>query len=96
MADKYILDACALLALVYRETGDDVVKSTLDLANSNKADVYMHVINFYEAYYDIVRSKGLQQADAVFDMLLKSPVRIIDGISASFCVAARGATQSTV
>lgn len=81
MADKYILDACALLALVYRETGGDLVKSTLKQASEGNTAIYMHKLNLYESYYDVVRSKGLQKAESVYSMVLKSPIQIIDGIS---------------
>jgi len=81
MADKYILDACALLALVYKETGGDLVKSTLKQASEGSIIIYMNKVNLYEAYYDVVRSKGLQQAGIVYNMVLKSPIQIIDNIS---------------
>jgi predicted nucleic acid-binding protein len=81
MADKYVLDACALLALVYKEIGGDLVKSTLRQAGTGGTAIYMNKLNLYEAYYDVVRSKGLQQAETVYDMVMKSPVQIIDCIS---------------
>ena len=81
--DRYILDACALLALIYKEDGDEMVKSTLKRASIGAVTVYMNKLNMYEVYYDVVRSKGLQQAETVYDMVLKSPVQIIDGISDS-------------
>jgi len=80
-ADKYILDACALLALVYKETGDNIVKSILKQATIGNAIIYMNKLNLYEAYYDVIRSKGLQQAEAFYTMVLMSPVQIIDVIS---------------
>jgi len=81
MAVKYILDSCALLAYVYRENGNDVVKSVLKQADEGSIMLYMNKINLFEAYYDISRSEGLQQAEDFYKMILASSIHIIDGIS---------------
>ena len=78
---KYVLDACALLALIYKEPGDELVKSILTQAKMSDVVVYMNKLNLYEVYYDVVRSEGLQKAESVYSMVLKSPIEIIDGIS---------------
>ena len=57
MPDKFVLDSCAMLAFIYREAGDEVVK------------------------YDIMRSRGLQQAERYYAMVKESPIQIINGIA---------------
>ena len=81
MTINYVLDSCALLAHVYDEAGADNVESLLEQASRSSAHIYMNKLNLYEAYYDVVRSHGVQQAEAVYSMVLKSPIQIIDGIS---------------
>ena len=81
MANRYVLDACALLAFFYKESGFDVVKSALEDADSRKANVYMNKLNLFEVYYDIMRSKGLEQAEECYEVALKLPINVIDGIS---------------
>jgi len=35
----------------------------------------------FEVYYDIMRSKGLEQAEECYEVALKLPINVIDGIS---------------
>ena len=81
MADKYVLDACALLAFFYRENGYDIVKSVLEQADAGDVEIHINKLNLYEVYYDIIRSKDLQQAEDCYAIVLKLPIKIIDGIS---------------
>ena len=37
METKYVLDSCALLEYVYKETGADVVKSIININNPHRA-----------------------------------------------------------
>ena len=79
--DKYILDSCALLAQVYDELGADAVESIIDKASTGTIIVYMNKLNLYEAYYDVLRSVGLQEAEQLYKEVQVSPIKIIDGIS---------------
>ena len=81
MPAKYILDSCAMLAFIYRENGDEVVKSILMQAQGGSVEVYMNKLNLFESYYDIMRSKSLQQAEDYYSMVKASPIKIIDSIS---------------
>jgi len=94
MAIKYLLDSCALLAYVYKEIGDDIVKSILNKADKGHVALYMNKINLFEAYYDILRSEDSLQAEKFYSMMQISSVIIIDGISdAVFREAGRLKTQ---
>lgn len=83
MAVKYVLDSCALLAYVYKENGDAVVKSILKQADEGRAMLFMNKLNLFEAYYDVLRSEGLQQAEDFYSMVQMSSVSIINGITDS-------------
>lgn len=94
MANKLILDSCALLAYVYNEAGADVIESALKQADEGSAALYMNKLNLPEAYYDIMRSRGLQQAEVLYSMVLMSPIHIVDVISdPAFREAGRIKTQ---
>jgi len=94
MAAKYVLDACALLAFFYQEEGFDTVKSALEQADIGNTKIYMNKLNLFEVYYDVLRSQGLQRAEDIYDVVLKLPINIIDGISDSvFREAGRLKTQ---
>ena len=45
MIDRYILDACALIALLRDETGADIVADIINKANNNDVLVLMHKAN---------------------------------------------------
>ena len=79
--DKYILDSCALLAHVYDETGADIVETLIDKASTGMITVYINKLNLYEAYYDVLRSVGLKEAEQLYKEIQISPIKIIDGIS---------------
>jgi predicted nucleic acid-binding protein len=81
MAVKYVLDACAMLAFVYKEPGYDIVLSALKQADENDVDVYINKLNLFEVYYDIRRSLGLKQAEDFYSMVLRLPIYIINGIN---------------
>ena len=80
IANRYVFDACALLALIYKEAGGDIVKSILKQARDGNATIYMNKLNLYEVYYDVLRSKGQKQADKFYNMVLMSPIQITDDI----------------
>ena len=49
----YILDACALLALLRDEPGADIVANAINAANNGEAEIIMHKANLLEVYYDL-------------------------------------------
>ena len=83
MSAKYVLDSCAMLAFIYRENGDKIVKSILKQSQDRNIEVYINKLNLFESYYDIMRSRNLQQAENYYAMVKALPIKIIDGISDS-------------
>jgi predicted nucleic acid-binding protein len=81
MTAKYVLDACALLALLRDETGADIVADTIKAANVDKANLIMHKVNLLEVYYDVYRSIGKARADEVVSKVKSQPITIISDIS---------------
>ncbi|MCL2398561.1 MAG: PIN domain-containing protein [Defluviitaleaceae bacterium] len=70
----YVLDACALMAVLYREKGASVVKAAFDEADKGKAKIIMHKANLLEVYYDILRNLGKEKADAIISEIKKRPI----------------------
>ena len=54
----YVIDACALIALINQESGCDVVRDLLKNAESGECHVKMHAVNLCEVYYDCFRVKN--------------------------------------
>ncbi|MDR1733101.1 MAG: PIN domain-containing protein [Synergistaceae bacterium] len=81
MSEHYILDACALIALLKNERGADEVSSIINRAYEGKANISMNKLNLLEVYYDVYRSVGKEMADQVVTELKKHPVTIVSEIS---------------
>ncbi|MCL2776059.1 MAG: type II toxin-antitoxin system VapC family toxin [Oscillospiraceae bacterium] len=79
--NKYVLDACALLAMLHNEDGADLVADIINAANNGEANLSMHKANMLEVYYDIYRSVGKIKADEIISELKKRPITIISDIS---------------
>jgi len=73
---RYVLDACALIALLQDEPGAEKVSTVFNAAYKGESDIVMHKANFLEVYYDAYRFRGKAQADLMLDEVKKSPIRI--------------------
>ena len=74
---RYILDACALLAVLRNEDGAGEVNAVFDAAYNGKATLTMNKVNLLEVYYVIRRSLGKERADYIISEVKKRPVSII-------------------
>ena len=72
----YVLDACALLALLRNEPGADKVAAAINAANNGDAEITMHKANLLEVYYDLYRSEGKEKAATILAEILKRPIAI--------------------
>ena len=84
----YVLDACALIALLQDEAGAEKVSSVINAANDGKASVTMNKVNLLEDYYDVYRARGKQQADLMWTELKKRPIEINSEITDSIFIEA--------
>jgi predicted nucleic acid-binding protein len=73
----YVMDACAILALLRDEQGADKVADILNTAGKGKATIEMHKANLLEVYYDLIRSHGKDKADYILFEIKKRPIKII-------------------
>jgi predicted nucleic acid-binding protein len=79
---KYILDACALIALLNDEKGADIVEDLLDQAKNNEITITMNAANLIEVYYDRIREIGTERADAIIqDIYDTFPISIIETLN---------------
>jgi len=72
----YVLDACALMAVLYGEKGASVVKSAFDEMDNGTAKIIMHKANLLEVYYDLLRSLGKEKANIIISEIKKRPLEI--------------------
>jgi predicted nucleic acid-binding protein len=60
--EYYVLDACALIALIKGEEGEDIVWNILYHASIGSAEIIMHEINLLEVYYGFYHERGKDYA----------------------------------
>jgi predicted nucleic acid-binding protein len=90
MSKRYILDACAIIALLKDEAGAEEVSAIFNEAFKGEAQISMNKINLLEVYYDVYRSADKETADNVVLELIKRPVTVVSEISdAVFAEAGR-------
>lgn len=72
---KVVLDAWALLALIFKE--EPAAKKVRDLLiqSSSKSPIYISWINLGEVYYNIARKKGLKAANEILQDIEKLMIR---------------------
>jgi len=78
---RYILDACALIALLRNESGADKVAAALNAANNGKAKIIINKVNLLEVFYDLYRSLGKDKADIIISEIKRRPIEIIAEIT---------------
>jgi predicted nucleic acid-binding protein len=76
MKKNYVLDACALLAYFYDETGADFMQNTFDSAKRNELALSMHALNLFEVYYDVCKAHGENKAKNILKSVKKFPMAI--------------------
>jgi len=84
----YVLDACAIIAVLYGEDGASVVKAASDEVDKGMAPIIIHKANLLEIYYDLLRSLGKDRTDIIMAEIKKRPIRINAEISDEIFVEA--------
>jgi predicted nucleic acid-binding protein len=74
----FVIDACALIALINQEPGHEVVLDILKKAENGSATVCIHAVNLCEVYYDCLRSSGAKVANALLKTVETMPLTIVD------------------
>jgi len=80
MSKAYILDACAVIALLKGESGAKSVEEIL-VKSERDYSVYMNKFNLLEVYYGFYRSDGFEVAEKRAKAIRKSAIQIIDDLS---------------
>lgn len=78
---NYVLDACALIAVLNKENGAESVKEILEQAKTESVSVYMNTLNLLEVYYGVLREYGYETALQVLSVIKSSSVIIVDTIT---------------
>jgi predicted nucleic acid-binding protein len=78
--DAYVLDACAIVALLAAEPGALEVRNIIRSAYKDAIHISMNRLNLLEVYYGLYRSYGKDYADDKLKKINKLPVVVIPEI----------------
>ena len=93
----YIFDACAIFALFKCEEGIEKVKSLIEKASAEQADIYMNIINLLEVHYSYYRDFGPDKAANILERIYRMPIHFVDTIDADiFSEASRLKAQYAI
>jgi predicted nucleic acid-binding protein len=76
MSKNYILDACALIALVKEEDGADLISGLYEDAQTGDTEITINIVNLLEVYYGFRRERGADYADAILHNIEESIIKI--------------------
>jgi predicted nucleic acid-binding protein len=90
LSDVFILDACALIALLAGEPGGESVRKIIQDAVDGDVIVKINQINLLEVYYHLCNVYDQDEADKALEKLKEFPIEIIIGLTKeAFRVAGR-------
>jgi len=78
---QFVLDACALLAILKKEPGADKVISVLEAADKGTDSITINKINLLEVYYKVYRIQGKERANHIISEVKKRRLEINQEIS---------------
>jgi len=77
----YVLDACAMLAVLSKELGADKVVAVYKKAATGEATLIINKLNLLEVYYVLFREYGKEHAGMFLEEIKESPIAINHSIS---------------
>jgi predicted nucleic acid-binding protein len=86
--DRYLFDACALIAYYADEEGADTVRDIIKQAFQKKNLTFISQINLLEVFYDIYKSQGEDEAKDFLDEITRTPIKIIETMDISVFIEA--------
>lgn len=87
--EVFVLDACALIAVLKHEDGAVKVVAAYKKANSGKASLLMNKVNLFEVYYGFYRDKGKDYAEKIMAGVRQSVISICEFDDYVFAEAGR-------
>lgn len=86
-AERFVIDACALIAYLNGEDGANVFDELLQRADNHTAELHASSVNLYEVYYDCLR-RDEQTAQQLLVDLYHLPLLIVETFERNLMVAA--------
>ena len=77
----YVLDACAMLAVLSNEPGASIVEEIYEKAASGDVVLAMNKLNLLEVYYDLLRAYNKEYSDEIINQIKRLPIHIYNELS---------------
>jgi predicted nucleic acid-binding protein len=77
LVEIYVLDACAVIAVLLKEKGYDLIGELYEKAARNEIQMIMHRINLLEVYYKIYHKISPITADDTINKITQSNLNIL-------------------
>jgi PIN domain nuclease of toxin-antitoxin system len=77
----YVLDACAMVAMLKGENGAKEVDDLFQQAVHGDALLSMSIVNLLEVYYGFIKDIGITETHNIMNTIQYTPLVIIDTIS---------------
>ena len=81
MNNIFILDACALIALLAGEPGAEKIKNLIQDAIDERVALMINQINLLEVYYHVINTYDQNEANKMLEKVKEFPIEIIVGLS---------------
>ena len=69
---QYVIDACAMIAVLQSEAGDNIVLDIIQSGRNGEASLLINKLNLMEVYYKTYRSRGKEGADEILQEICKT------------------------
>ncbi|GBU20692.1 hypothetical protein R80B4_00571 [Fibrobacteres bacterium R8-0-B4] len=81
MKEEFVLDACALIAIINNEPGSDRIGSLIREAAHQNLVLKMNQVNLLEVYFYIMKIYGQDKADEILSDMETYPISLITELS---------------
>lgn len=77
--ERYVFDACALIAYLNDEMGANAVEDLLALAAQERVECFVAAVNVYELFYDCLK-RDAATARQLVDDLYNLPITVVEAL----------------
>jgi PIN domain nuclease of toxin-antitoxin system len=80
VSEKFVLDACAMIAFLNDEEGAQKVEQLLSPGDRTPNTLFIHEINLLEIYYGVYRDENKELAEQTYVKVVNLPIKVVTGL----------------
>ena len=89
LGERFVFDACALIAYLNDEVGAEVVEDLLERARHDRARLYVAAVNVFELFYDCLK-RDAATAQQLVDDVYGLPLTVVEALDRALMQHAGG------